>query len=100
MRVIAKTIFLLGKLSLMGKNDPCSGKHHIVVFKDPPPVNSVPTCSQAGVFGAVGMLGTIQAGGTIRYLTGVGDLLTNRILIFDALNMKFRTVNVNRRNWI
>ena len=39
------------------------------------------------------MLGTIQAAEAIRYLTGVGDLF-NRILIFDALNMKFRTVNV------
>jgi molybdopterin/thiamine biosynthesis adenylyltransferase len=65
------------------------------VFKNPPPANAVPTCSQAGVFGAVaGMLGTIQAAEAIRYLTGVGELLTNRILIFDALNMRFRTVNV------
>ena len=55
----------------------------------------MPTCSQAGVFGAVaGMLGTIQAAEAVRYLTGVGELLTNRLLIFDALNMKFRTVNV------
>lgn len=65
------------------------------VFKNPPPQNAVPTCSQAGVFGAVaGMLGTIQAAEAIRYITGVGELLTNRLLIFDALNMKFRTVNV------
>ena len=65
------------------------------VFKSPPPAGAVPTCSQAGVFGAVaGMLGTIQAAEAIRYLTGVGDLLTNRLLIFDALNMKFRTVDV------
>ena len=65
------------------------------VFKKQPPKNAVPTCSQAGVFGAVaGMLGTIQAAEAIRFITGVGDLLTNRILIFDALNMKFRTVNV------
>ena len=65
------------------------------VFKKQPPKNAVPTCSQAGVFGAVaGMLGTIQAAEAIRYITGVGELLTNRILIFDALNMKFRTVNV------
>ncbi|MEK9727951.1 MAG: HesA/MoeB/ThiF family protein [Candidatus Margulisiibacteriota bacterium] len=65
------------------------------VFKNPPPANAVPTCSQAGVFGAVaGMLGTIQAAEAVRYLTGVGELLTNRLLIFDALNMKFRTVNV------
>ena len=65
------------------------------VFKNPPPQNAVPTCSQAGVFGAVaGMLGTIQAAEAIRYITGVGELLTNRLLIFDALNMKFRTVKV------
>lgn len=65
------------------------------VFKNPPPAGAVPTCSQAGVFGAVaGMLGTIQAAEALRYLTGVGELLTNRLLIFDALNMKFRTVNV------
>lgn len=65
------------------------------VFKEPPPANAVPTCSQAGVFGAVaGMLGTIQAAEAIRYLTRVGELLTNRVLIFDALNMKFRTVKV------
>lgn len=65
------------------------------VFKDPPPANAVPSCSQAGVFGAIaGMLGTIQAAEAIRYVTGVGKLLTNRLLIFDALNMTFRTVNV------
>ena len=65
------------------------------VFKNPPPANAVPTCSQAGVFGAIaGMLGTIQAAEAVKYLTGVGELLTNRILIFDALNMKFRTVKV------
>ena len=65
------------------------------VFKNPPPKNAVPTCSQAGVFGAVaGMLGTIQAAEAIRYLTGVGELLTNRLLIFDAFNMRFRTVRV------
>ena len=63
------------------------------VFKDPPPANSVPPAAR-GVFAVAGMLGTIQAAEAIRYLTGVGDLLTNRILIFDALNMKFRTVNV------
>jgi molybdopterin-synthase adenylyltransferase len=65
------------------------------VFKNPPPKDAVPTCSQAGVFGAVaGMLGTIQAAEAVRFITGVGELLTNRILIFDALNMNFRTVKV------
>ena len=65
------------------------------VFKDLPPANAVPTCSQAGVFGAIaGMLGTIQAAEALKYIVGEGDLLTNRLLIFDALKMRFRTVNV------
>ncbi len=65
------------------------------VFNGPPPANSVPTCSQAGVFGAIaGMLGTIQAAEALKYIIGKGDLLTNRLLIFDALKMNFRTVNV------
>ncbi len=63
------------------------------VFPHPPPPNMVPTCSQAGVLGAVaGMLGTIQAAETLKYLIGKGRLLTDRLLIFDALSMEFRTV--------
>ncbi|MBG91186.1 MAG: adenylyltransferase [Actinobacteria bacterium] len=65
------------------------------VFKNPPPKNAVPTCSQAGILGAVaGMLGTIQAAEALRYIIGIGDLLTNRLLVVDALSMKFRTVAV------
>eukprot|EP01048_Picozoa_sp_COSAG05_P021779 COSAG05_NODE_4118_length_1666_cov_1.179962_1_plen_182_part_00 len=65
------------------------------VFHEPPPPNAVPTCSQAGVFGAIaGMLGTIQAAEALKYIIGKGELLTNRLLIFDALKMSFRTVNV------
>jgi len=65
------------------------------VFASPPPPNAVPTCSQAGVFGAIaGMLGTIQAAEALKFIIGKGDLLTNRLLIFDALKMTFRTVKV------
>lgn len=67
------------------------------MFKEPPPVGSVPTCSQAGVLGAIaGMLGTIQAAEVLKYLTGVGELLTNRLLTFDAKSMIFRTIKVNK----
>lgn len=65
------------------------------VFSNPPPKNAVPTCSQAGVLGAIaGMLGTIQAAEALKYLTGQGTLLINRLLILDALEMSFRTVTV------
>jgi len=67
------------------------------VFHSPPPPNAVPTCSQAGVLGAIaGMLGTMQAAEALKYLTGVGDLLTNKLLIFNAKNMAFRTVKMKR----
>jgi len=69
------------------------------IFRDPPPPNLVPTCSQAGVLGSVaGMLGTIQATEVLKFLTGKGTLLTNRLLIFNAYNMEFRTVNVKHND--
>lgn len=65
------------------------------IFHAPPPPNAVPTCSQAGVLGAIaGILGTIQATETLKYLTGVGNLLTNRLLTFNAKTMDFRTIHV------
>ncbi len=67
------------------------------VFDGPPPKNAVPSCSQAGVLGSIaGMLGTIQATEALKYFVGVGELLTNRMLIFDALNMRFREVNFKK----
>ena len=68
------------------------------MFKEPPPAGAVPTCSQAGVLGAIaGMLGTIQAAEVLKYFTGVGELLTNRLLTFDAKTMQFRTIPVTQR---
>lgn len=68
------------------------------LFNSPPPANAVPTCSQAGVLGAIaGMLGTIQAAETLKYLTGVGELLTNKLLTFNAKTMDFRKINTRRQ---
>ena len=67
------------------------------IFKAPPPANSVPSCSQAGVLGAVaGMLGTIQAAEALKYALGKGELLVNRLLIFNALTMHFRSLAFKR----
>lgn len=69
------------------------------IFHSPPPPDMVPTCSQAGVLGAIaGMLGTIQATEVLKYLTGVGDLLTNRLLTFNAKKMEFRTIRVKHNH--
>ena len=67
-------------------------------FKQPPPAGAVPTCSQTGVLGAIaGMLGTIQAAEALKYVIGIGDLLTDRLLTFDAKTMDFRSFKVKRR---
>jgi len=67
------------------------------IFKTPPPRDAVPTCSQAGVLGAIaGMLGTIQAAEVIKYCTGAGELLVNQLLVFDAKTMNFRKVKLNK----
>lgn len=63
------------------------------LFRQPPPPNAVPSCSQAGVLGVLaGIVGTIQAAEALKFLLNLGDLLTNRLLVFDALKMSFREV--------
>lgn len=67
------------------------------LFNGPPPSGMVPSCSEAGVLGAVaGMLGTIQAAEALKFLTGAGEPLTNKLLTFNALDMSFRTINVKK----
>jgi len=67
-------------------------------FREPPPPDAVPTCSQAGVLGAIaGMLGTIQAAEALKYITGTGVLLTDRLLSFNAKTMDFRKIKLNRQ---
>jgi molybdopterin/thiamine biosynthesis adenylyltransferase len=67
------------------------------IFPAPPPKDAIPTCSQAGVIGVLpGVLGTIQATEAIKFLLGNGDLLTNRLLTYSALRMRFREVPIKR----
>jgi adenylyltransferase/sulfurtransferase len=67
-------------------------------FPKQPPLNVVPTCSQVGVLGAIaGMLGTIQAAETLKYVLGVGEPLTNALLTFDAKTMDFYKVRLKKQ---
>ncbi len=67
-------------------------------FRNPPPPEAVPTCSQAGVLGAIaGMLGTIQATETLKFITGAGELLTDTLLSFNAKTMNFRKAPLKRQ---
>ncbi len=67
------------------------------IFHEPPPPDATPTCAQAGVLGVLpGLFGTIQATEAIKYLLGKGELLTNRLLFLDALEMRFQELNLER----
>ncbi len=67
------------------------------LFREPPPAGAVPSCSQAGVLGVLaGIMGTIQAAEAVKHLLGIGNLLTNRLLVLDALKMTFREVAFKR----
>jgi len=69
------------------------------VFKQPPPKDCVVTCAQAGVLGAAaGIIGTIQATEAIKYILGVGDLLTGYLLTYNALNAEFRKIKLPERD--
>lgn len=76
---------------------PGQGPCYRCVFKNPPPKDAVPTCKQAGVIGAMaGVIGCLQTMEAVKYITGAGELLTGRLLTYDALKMNFRTVKVPR----
>jgi molybdopterin/thiamine biosynthesis adenylyltransferase len=67
------------------------------IFPSPPPLGFVPSCSQAGVFGVIpGIVGSIQAGEAIKYLLGLGRLITNGPLFIDIGNLDFQTVTILR----
>lgn len=67
------------------------------IFNAPPPAGAVPSCSQVGVLGVLaGVIGSLQATEAIKYLLGVGKLLSNTLLTYDALEMNFRAVKLNR----
>ncbi len=65
------------------------------LFPAPPPPGTVPNCSEAGVLGAAaGVMGTLQALEVLKEILGVGQGLAGRLLIYDALDTRFRTVRV------
>ncbi len=67
------------------------------IYSTPPDPGTVPSCSQAGVLGAVvGILGTIQATETLKYITGTGDLLTDKLLVINAKTMDFSKITVEK----
>ncbi len=66
-------------------------------FRKPPEGKAAIKCSHAGILGAVaGTIGTIQATEALKYITGIGQLLTDSLLIYEAADSMFRTIPINK----
>ncbi len=67
------------------------------LYPDPPPPGMVPSCAEGGVLGVLcASIGSIQVNEAIKLITGVGDSLAGRLMIYDALEMNYRTVRVRK----
>jgi adenylyltransferase/sulfurtransferase len=67
------------------------------LYPEPPPPGLVPSCAEGGVLGVLpGIVGSIQANETIKLIIGRGESLKGRLLMFDALKMKFRELRLRK----
>ena len=74
-------------------NGPC----YRCLHPEPPPAGLIPNCAEGGVLGVLpGVIGTIQATEAIKLLTGIGEPLVGKLLLYDALRMRFRQITLPR----
>ncbi|HEX7106482.1 MAG TPA: adenylyltransferase/sulfurtransferase MoeZ [Acidothermaceae bacterium] len=75
------------------ENGPC----YRCLYPEPPPPGMVPSCAEGGVLGVLcGSIGGVQATEAIKLLTGIGEPLVGRLLIYDALEMTYREVKIRK----
>ena len=76
---------------------PKEGPCYRCLYPEPPPPGLVPSCAEGGVLGVLpGVIGVIQAIETVKLILGKGDSLIGRLLLFDALKMKFRELKLRK----
>ena len=73
------------------------GPHYRDLFPSPPPPGLVPSCAEGGVIGVLpGIIGSLQANEVLKILSGIGDTLSGRLFLFDALTFETRTLKVHK----
>jgi sulfur-carrier protein adenylyltransferase/sulfurtransferase len=80
-----------------GGNGREAGPCYRCLYPEPPPPGLVPSCAEGGVLGILpGIIGVMQATETVKLILGVGDSLVGRLMLYDALGMKFRELKLRR----
>ncbi|MNI01227.1 putative adenylyltransferase/sulfurtransferase MoeZ [compost metagenome] len=68
------------------------------LFPEKPPEGLIPACAETGVVGALtGVIGTLMAMEVIKLITGIGEPLVGRLMLYDALSARFDTIRYKRR---
>jgi molybdopterin/thiamine biosynthesis adenylyltransferase len=94
--VSAAVLRFEGQLSVFKPHLHAGGPCYRCLYPEAPPEGTVPTCSEAGVLGAVtGVMGTLQATEVLKEILGVGESVSGKLLIWDALVTRFRTVRLH-----
>jgi sulfur-carrier protein adenylyltransferase/sulfurtransferase len=83
-----------GQISVFSTVDgPC----YRCLYPEPPPSDAVPDCAEGGVLGILpGIIGAMQATEVIKIITGTGEVLAGRVLLFNALDMRFREIKLHK----
>ena len=76
---------------------PHSGPCYRCLYPDPPPPGMAPSCQEAGVLGVLpGIVGCLQAAEALKIILGVGETLSGRLLVYDALSTRFRMLKLRK----
>ena len=105
--LVSDACVLLGKPNVYGSIyrfegqasvfDARSGPCYRCLYSEPPPPGMVPSCGEAGVLGVLpGLIGLVQATETVKLILGLGETLVGRLMLYDALAMRVRELEVRK----
>ncbi|MBI2968807.1 MAG: molybdopterin-synthase adenylyltransferase MoeB [Bacteroidetes bacterium] len=87
-----------GQISVFNfRENGITGPNYRDLFPEPPPPHTVPSCAEGGVLGVLpGIIGAMQANEVIKIITGIGEPLSGKLFLFDALKFETRLLSISR----